>query len=156
MLKDKKNSIILLLISIILALTIYFLFFSCNNTSKKLLSLIKQGYEIKIFVEDGFSYIVLKNENITITRMATTDAGDNILLLSFKDKTINNSDADMFSNPYQTNIKSEMLSQQSASIEWLKKQNISATELSDILGQYFYNNQKVTTPASQLKDYLNN
>ncbi len=156
MLKDKKNIAILFLILIILVLIAYFFVFSYNNTSDKLQNLIKQGYEIKVFTEDGFCYIVLKSKNITISRISTTNAGDNIMTLSFKDNTINNSNADMLDATYQTNVKSEMVSQYLASIEWLKSQNISVTELSDILGLYFYNNPKKTEPIKQLKKYLDN
>lgn len=152
MLKDKKNIIILILSIVIFAMLIcIILFFSINKTnnettidaskmsSSELLDMFKsEGYEIRLTNLDGILYIILENEKdgITIQRILNTLVGT---LMTFDDDSINNEMADLIT--ISENDSKERQEQYKAYKSWIEYYNVTKTQLSEMLDEYYENNK---------------
>ena len=152
MLKDKKNIIILILSIVIFAMLIcIILFFSINKTnnettidaskmsSSELLDMFKsEGYEIRLTNLDGILYIILENEKdgITIQRILNTLVGT---LMTFDDDSINNEMADLIT--ISENDSKERQEQYKAYKSWIEYYNVTKTQLSGMLDEYYENNK---------------
>lgn len=152
MLKDKKNIIILTLSIVIFAMIIcIILFFSMNKSDKEttvdgskmssseLLDMFKsEGYEIRLTNLDGTLYIILENEidGITIQRIPDTLIGT---LMTFNDDSINDEMADLIT--ISENDSKEKQEQYKAYKSWMEYYNITKSQLSEMLDEYYKNNK---------------
>lgn len=165
MLKDKKNIIILslsvfLIVSIIVILIVVFApkkLSSKNIDGSKLSSLElyemfkEENYKIKITNIDGTLYINLENESegITIQRIPNTLTGP---MMTYDDDSINDKMADLID--LSRNNTEEKQQQYKAYQSWLKHYNITKTQLSEMLDEY-YTNHKNETEFINTKELLN-
>lgn len=155
MFKDKKNIIILILSAIILIMIIGSVAFFITRkvegnthidgsklSSLELLEMFKkEGYEIRITELDGTLYIILNNkrEGITIQRIPNTLLGT---MMTFDDDSINNEMADLITLSYNNTKEKEQ--QYKAYENWMKYYNITRTQLSEMLDDYYRNNKDKT------------
>lgn len=152
--KEKKKDVIILVLCIIVSILIIgiIVFFTANNflnstsidcsamSSSELLETFKQeGYEIKIY-ESGSStvYVNLVNtkEGITLQRIYNTYLGN---LMTFDDNSINDQMADLIdTSENDTPLKQQ---QYEAFENWLKKYNITKSQISEMLDTYYEKNK---------------
>lgn len=126
-------------------------FFSINKTnnettidaskmsSSELLDMFKsEGYEIRLTNLDGILYIILENEKdgITIQRILNTLVGT---LMTFDDDSINNEMADLIT--ISENDSKERQEQYKAYKSWIEYYNVTKTQLSEMLDEYYENNK---------------
>lgn len=154
MFRDKKNVVIFVLSVIILMIVIGFATFLILNSiknnknvdgskmsSSELLEMFeKEGYKIELTEFSGQSgtYIILEdNKNgITIQKILNTLLGT---MMTFEDNTINDKMADLID--LSENNTKEKEQQYEAYERWLKKYNITKTQLSQMLDSYYNNNK---------------
>lgn len=154
MFKDKKNIIILILSIIILTLIIILTITTIipkldkatavdgsQLSSYELLQMFnKEGYEINLkrFHTDTTIYIILENnkDGITIQRILDTLVGT---LMTYQDDSINDEMADLLD--LEDNDTIEEKQQYKSFKNWLKKYNITKSQLSEMLDYYYTNNK---------------
>ncbi len=152
MFKDKKNVIILLLSIIILLLIIGFIIFfvitkpkdkpsidASKLSSIELLEMFNQeGYKIEMTNIDGTLHLDLENEKegITIQKIPNTLVGT---LMTFNDDSINNEMADIITLSYNDTKEKEQ--QYKAFKSWLEYYNVSKTQISEMLDDYYNDNK---------------
>ena len=154
MLKNKKNLIILLLIIIILALTISIIFILKPEKESKLKSIdgskMNNDELYELFKDEGFSiritkfsdtpsttYVVLENktEGITVQRIYNKYVGN---LMTFDDDSVNDEMADLlYPNKNETEEEKQ---QYKAYQSWLSHYNITKTQLSEMIDNYYDKN----------------
>ena len=110
-------------------------------SSSELLEMFeKEGYKIELTEFSGQSgtYIILEdNKNgITIQKILNTLLGT---MMTFEDNTINDKMADLID--LSENNTKEKEQQYEAYERWLKKYNITKTQLSQMLDSYYNNNK---------------
>lgn len=161
--KNKKNITIFILSIVIFIMTViifYLLIFYVKNTnlisvnnnsidgshmnSLELLEMFeKENYNIKIekFISSSYSdnsvFIILENktEGIRIQRILNTLVGT---LMTYSEHNINKESADLLE--LSENDTKEKEQQYKAFLSWLKKYNITKSQLSEMLDKYYSNN----------------
>lgn len=161
----KKQTILIILLSImvlVLSVILILVFILHNNSSKEtksysidgskmstteLLEMFsKEDYNIKLerivslnspSYSDNCTYVIFENkrEGIRIQRILNTLVGT---LMTYKDESINDECADLLQ--LSRNDTKEKQEQYDAFLSWLKKYNITKTQLSSMLDYYYYNN----------------
>lgn len=161
----KKQTIIIILLSIVILVltTILVSFIIIKNTSSnetktysidgskmndaELLEMFqKENYNIKLekiislsspTYSDNCVYVIFENERegIRIQRILNTLVGT---LMTYEDDSINDERADLLQ--LSRNDTKEEQEQYDAFLSWLKKYNITKTQLSNMLDYYYYNN----------------
>lgn len=167
MFKNKKNVVIIILSIIILLLlvSVFILFLSNNHTvstnnidgsnmtSDELINMFKtEGYTFDITDMDGTIYIILENKiaGITIQRIYNKYLGN---LMTFDDNSINDKMADLTKLDKNNTPEEEL--QYKAYESWMKKYNITKTQLSNMLDDY-YSQNKSNTKTMNIQNILNN
>lgn len=161
----KKQTIIIILLSIIIlilsTIVVSFLIIKNNSSNEtkahsidgskmndvELLEMFqKENYNIKLekiislsspTYSDNCIYVIFENkqEGIRIQRVLNTLTGT---LMTYKDDSINTAYADLLQ--LSRNDTKEEQEQYDAFLSWLKKYNITKTQLSNMLDYYYYNN----------------
>lgn len=161
----KKQTIIIILLSIIIlilsTIVVSFLIIKNNSSNEtkahsidgskmndvELLEMFqKENYNIKLekiislsspTYSDNCIYVIFENkqEGIRIQRVLNTLTGT---LMTYKDDSINTAYADLLQ--LSKNDTKEEQEQYDAFLSWLKKYNITKTQLSNMLDYYYYNN----------------
>lgn len=167
MFKDKKNIIILILSMIILVLIISFVLYfilnkysgfnhidGSNMSTPQLIEMFKsEGYELKVINIDGIMYTMLENEpeGITIQKIYNTLVGN---LMTYDDDTINDKMADLLNTSSNDTLEEQQ--QYKAYENWLKKYNITKTQLVKMIDDYYIENKyntEVINTQDLLRDY---
>ena len=151
---SKKDIILIVVLIISILLNILLIsYISISNASKKvsknidastmldseLVQMFKdEGYEISMTRFSSADYIVLSNEanGVNIQRVYTKYIGT---LMTYYNKTINDKMADLIN--FTDNDTEEKTQQYENFQDWQKYYNISLSQLSEFLDNYYKNNQ---------------